>query len=60
MTIITGPMVFVLFGVLASSDALGIIEVTSSDAVLSIVGILFQGTLVLVLFTDAAGLNLEA
>jgi NhaP-type Na+/H+ or K+/H+ antiporter len=58
-TIITGPMVFVLFGVLASSDVLGIIKVASSDAVLSIVGILFQGTLVLVLFTDAAALNLS-
>jgi len=59
-TIITGPMVFVLFGVLASSDVLGIIEVDSGDAVLSIVGILFQGTLVLVLFTDAAALNFSA
>jgi NhaP-type Na+/H+ or K+/H+ antiporter len=56
-TIITGPMIFVLLGVLASSDVLGIIEVASSDAILSIVGILFQGTLVLVLFTDAAALN---
>lgn len=27
---------------------------------MSIVGVLFQGTLVLVLFTDAAGLNLKA
>ena len=59
-TIITGPMVMVLLGVLASSDVLGIIEVSSSDAILSIVGILFQGTLVLVLFTDAAALNLTA
>jgi NhaP-type Na+/H+ or K+/H+ antiporter len=59
-TIITGPMIFVLFGVLASSDVLGIIEVDSGDAVVSIVGVLFQGTLVLVLFTDAAALNLKA
>ena len=59
-TIITGPMVMVLLGVLASSDVLGIIEASSSDAILSVVGILFQGTLVLVLFTDAAALNLTA
>ena len=59
-TIVTGPMVFVLLGVLASADVLGIIEVDSGDAVLSIVGILFQGTLVLVLFTDAAALNFSA
>ena len=58
-TIITGPMVFVLFGVLASSDVLGIIEVNSSDAIVGVVNVLFQGTLVLVLFTDAAALNFK-
>lgn len=57
-TVITGPMVFVLLGVLASSDVLGIVEVTSSDAIVTIVNLLFQGTLILVLFTDAAALNL--
>jgi NhaP-type Na+/H+ or K+/H+ antiporter len=59
-TIVTGPMVFVVLGVLASSDVLGIIEVSSSDAIVSIVDVLFQGTLALVLFTDAAALNLKA
>ncbi len=56
-TIVTGPMVFVLLGVVASSNFLGTIEVASDDAVLSIAGVLFQGTLVLVLFTDAAALD---
>ena len=59
-TIITGPMVFVLFGVLASSDVFGIIEVSSNDAIVGVVNVLFQGTLALVLFTDAAALNVKA
>ena len=59
-TIVTGPIVFLVLGMFASSDVLGIIEVSSSDAVLSVAGILFQGTLVLVLFTDASALNLSA
>jgi NhaP-type Na+/H+ or K+/H+ antiporter len=59
-TIITGPMVFVLLGILASSDVLGIIEVSSSDAIVGVVNVLFQGTLALVLFTDAAALNFTA
>ncbi len=59
-TMITGPMVFVLLGVLASSDVFGIIEVSSSDATVGIVDVLFQGTLALVLFTDAAALNVSA
>jgi NhaP-type Na+/H+ or K+/H+ antiporter len=59
-TIITGPMIFVLFGVLASSDVHGIIEVDSGDAVVSIVGVLFQGTPVLELFADATALSLKA
>lgn len=59
-TIVTGPMVFVVLGVLASSDVLGIIEVDSSDAIVGIVNVLFQGTLALVLFTDAAALNVSA
>lgn len=59
-TIVTGPMVFVLLGVLASSDIFGIIEVDSGDAIVGIVNVLFQGTLVLVLFTDAAALNIKS
>jgi len=59
-TIITGPIVFVLLGILASSDVLGIIEVTSSDTIVGVVNVLFQGTLVLVLFTDAAALNFKS
>jgi len=59
-TVITGPIVFVLLGLLASSDVLGIIEVSSSEAITSIVAILFQATLILVLFTDAAALNFSS
>jgi NhaP-type Na+/H+ or K+/H+ antiporter len=59
-TAITGPIVFVLLGVVASSDVLGIVEVGSDEAITSIVSILFQGTLVLVLFTDASALNLQS
>ena len=59
-TIITGPIVFVLLGVLASSDVLGIIGVDSSDAIVGIVDVLFQGTLALVLFTDASALNITS
>jgi NhaP-type Na+/H+ or K+/H+ antiporter len=59
-TIITGPMVFVLLGVLASSDVFGIVEADSSGAIVGIVSVLFQGTLILVLFTDAAALNIKS
>ena len=55
-TVITGPIVFVALGLLASSGGFGIIEVSSAE-VTTIVNALFQGTLVLVLFTDAAALH---
>jgi NhaP-type Na+/H+ or K+/H+ antiporter len=60
ITMITGPMVFVVIGVIASSDVLNVIAADSSEAIVAIVNILFQGTLALVLFTDAAALNLKA
>lgn len=58
-TAITGPIVFVALGMLASSRALGIIEV-DSEYVTTVVDILFQATLVLVLFTDAASLQFSS
>jgi NhaP-type Na+/H+ or K+/H+ antiporter len=58
-TPITGPMIFVALGLLASSGGLGIIEAESTD-VDSIVDVLFQGTLILILFTDAAALNFSS
>ena len=58
-TPITGPIVFVALGLLASSGGLGIIEAESTD-VQSVVDLLFQGTLVLVLFTDAAALRISS
>jgi NhaP-type Na+/H+ or K+/H+ antiporter len=58
-TPITGPMIFVALGLLASSGGLGILEAESTDVV-SIVDVVFQGTLILVLFTDAAALNFSS
>ena len=58
-TVITGPMVFVALGMFAGSSAVGIIEV-DSDEVTTVVDVLFQATLVLVLFTDAAALNFSS
>jgi len=58
-TPITGPIVFVAFGMLASSQALGIIERNAVDVEV-IVDILFQATLVLVLFTDASALTFSS
>jgi NhaP-type Na+/H+ or K+/H+ antiporter len=57
-TPITGPMVFVGFGILASSQVFGIIEI--SGGVTTVVDILFQATLVLVLFTDASTLTFSS
>jgi NhaP-type Na+/H+ or K+/H+ antiporter len=59
-TVITGPMVFVVLGLLASSDVFGIIEVSSNDAITGVVSVLFQATLVLVLFTDASALSFSS
>jgi NhaP-type Na+/H+ or K+/H+ antiporter len=55
-TAITGPMVFVALGLLAGSDGLGIIEADSGGAT-STINIVLEGTLALVLFTDAAALH---
>lgn len=55
-TPITGPILFVALGMIASSHALGIIEIDSAD-VNTLVDVVFQFTLVLVLFTDAASLQ---
>ena len=58
-TPVTGPMVFVALGLLAGSSALGIITVDSGDVV-TVVNVLFQATLILVLFTDAAALHFSS
>lgn len=54
-TPVTGPIMFVALGMLASSHGLGIIE--ASGEVTTVVDLLFQATLVLVLFTDASSLT---
>jgi NhaP-type Na+/H+ or K+/H+ antiporter len=59
-TPITGPMIFVALGLLASAGSLGIIETGSGDVVVTVVNLVFQGTLVLVLFTDASALHLDS
>lgn len=55
-TPITGPIAFVALGLLASPGGLGIFD-TDSTNVVSVVDVVFQGTLILVLFTDAAALH---
>lgn len=55
-TPITGPIVFVALGLLASAGGLGIIDPETTNVV-SVVDVVFQGTLILVLFTDAAALH---
>jgi NhaP-type Na+/H+ or K+/H+ antiporter len=55
-TPITGPIVFVALGLLASGDGIGIID-TGDDSVVVVVNTLFQGTLALLLFTDASALH---
>lgn len=58
-TPITGPMIFVALGLLAGSSGLGIIE-AGPDDVTTIVDLVFQATLILVLFTDAAALRFSS
>jgi len=58
-TPITGPIVFVAFGMLASSQALGIFERDAVEIEV-VVDLLFQSTLVLVLFTDASALTFSS
>jgi NhaP-type Na+/H+ or K+/H+ antiporter len=55
-TPITGPIIFVALGLLAGSSGLGIITV-DDDLLVPVVNVLFQGTLVLLLFTDASALH---
>ena len=53
-TIISGPMVFVIFGFILSSDVTGLI--TGKD--LTLINIIANITLILVLFSDASRINL--
>lgn len=55
-TPITGPIVFVTLGLIGGPSVLGIVE-PGSSGVTPIVDIVFQATLVLLLFTDAAALH---
>lgn len=55
---ITGPMVFVALGLIASSDGFGIIEVSAGQLPTDI-DIVLEGTLALVLFSGAAELQLR-
>jgi NhaP-type Na+/H+ or K+/H+ antiporter len=55
-TVITPPMVFVLFGLLLSASALGLIHLDVESKLVTLVAEL---TLVLVLFTDAARIDLK-
>ena len=57
-TPVTGPMIFVALGMLASTQAFGLIEGTAD--VTRVVDLLFQATLVLVLFTDASTLTFSS
>jgi NhaP-type Na+/H+ or K+/H+ antiporter len=58
-TPITGPIVFVALGLLAGSSGLGIITV-GDDQLVTVVNVLFQGTLLLLLFTDASALHFSS
>lgn len=58
-TPITGPMLFVAVGVLAGVSGLGLIPAGSVESTL-VVDTVFQATLVLLLFTDAAALNVSS
>ena len=53
-TAVTPPMVFILFGFLVGADGLGIAEVNTGHSAIHIVAEL---TLILVLFSDAARIN---
>jgi NhaP-type Na+/H+ or K+/H+ antiporter len=55
-TPITGPIVFVAFGLVAGGDGLGIIDL-GREGILTVVNVLFQGTLAVLLFTDASALH---
>jgi sodium/hydrogen antiporter len=56
-TFLTGPLLFVAFGLLMGSKVLGIIQMESDPRM---VDILLEATLVLVLFGDAMAINAKA
>jgi NhaP-type Na+/H+ or K+/H+ antiporter len=53
-TAITGPMLFVTFGILTGPEVLDIIDIELDT---EIINILLESTLILVLFTDALSIN---
>ncbi len=55
-TVITSTMVFVLFGILVSKQVLGIFH---SDLDSSVIHVIAELTLILILFTDAARIDLR-
>ncbi|MEZ5175784.1 MAG: sodium:proton antiporter [Acidimicrobiia bacterium] len=56
-TPITGPIIFVLFGVLAGPEALDLVTVELTNEAIQIV---LEATLVIILFTDAAVIDVAA
>ncbi len=58
-TPITGPIIFVALGLIAGSSGLGIITVDDGQLT-TVVNVLFQGTLILLLFTDASALHFSS
>ena len=56
-SVITPPMVFVTFGLLVSPAVLGLVDLDTGN---ELVRALAELTLILVLFTDAARINLNA
>ncbi|MGA7689530.1 MAG: hypothetical protein WCA29_09920, partial [Jiangellales bacterium] len=55
-TAVTGPMVFVALGLLVGTEGLGLIELGSGSAS-PVVNTVLEGTLALLLYTDAAALH---
>ncbi len=55
-TAVTGPMVFVALGLLVGSEGFGLIEIGSGSAS-RVVNVVLEGTLALLLYTDAAALH---
>lgn len=55
-TAVTGPMVFVALGLLVGSEGFGLIDIGSGSAS-SVVDTVLEGTLALLLYTDAAALH---
>lgn len=56
-TLVTGPMLFMVFGVIVGPQALDLIHVELDS---EFIQLLLEGTLVLVLFSDAAVIDLRA